>query len=62
MDEKTKFKYYVALGAVAIGGTIFLSGKYLLTKSPFMKVLAIGLIVAVSYLVVDYLRKKNKEI
>jgi len=62
MDKKIRFKYLVALGATIIGGVIFLSGRYLLTKSPFMKVLAIGLIVAVSYLVVDYLRKQNKEI
>jgi|TARA_B110000285_G_scaffold75067_1_gene86401 hypothetical protein len=62
MDKKTQYKYMVAGGAVIIAGVIFLSARYLLTKSPFVKILAIALIVSVSYLVIDYLRKKNKEI
>jgi len=48
-------------GAVVIGGVIFLSFKYLMKGSPFIKVLALGLIIATSYLVIDYLKKKFKE-
>lgn len=53
--------YRLLFGVVIIGGVVFLSFKYLLKGSPFIKVLAIGLVVAVSYLVIDYLIKKNKE-
>jgi hypothetical protein len=61
MDKKSQFMYRVAFGAVVIGGVIFLSFRYLLKGSPVFKVMALGLVVAVSYLVVDYLIKKSKE-
>lgn len=61
MDKKLQFKILIFLGSVMIAGVTFLSATYLLTKSPLMKVMGIGLIGAVSYLVVDYLIKKNKE-
>jgi hypothetical protein len=61
MNKKTQFMYRLLFGVVIIGGVIFLAFKYLLKGSPFIKVLAIGLVVAVSYLVIDYLIKKNKE-
>lgn len=48
-------------GAVIIGGVIFLSFRYLMKGSPFIKVAALGLIIATSYLVIDYLKKKFKE-
>ena len=53
--------YKVVFGIVIIGGTVFLSFRYLLKGSPFIKVMAIGLIAGVSYLVIDYLKKQNKE-
>ena len=55
MDKKTQFMYRLIFGIVIIGGVVFLSFRYLLKGSPFIKVLAIGLVVAVSYLVIDYL-------
>ena len=61
MDKKTEFIYRVLFGAVIIGGVIFLSFKYLMKGSPLIKVLALGLIIATSYLVIDYLKKKYKE-
>ena len=61
MDNKTRFIYQVILGAVIIGGTIFLSFRYIWRGSPFIKVMALGLVVAVSYLVIDYLNRKYKD-
>ena len=61
MDKKTQFKFRLLLGATVIAAVIFLSFKYLLKGPPFIKVMAIGLVVAVSYLVVTHLIKKSKE-
>ena len=52
--------YRLAFGVIIIGGVIFFSFRYLLKGSPVFKVMALGLIVAVAYLVVDYLIKKVK--
>lgn len=61
MDKKTQFIYRILFGAVIIGGAIFISFRYLLKGPPFIKVLALALIVGVSYLVIDYLKRKTKE-
>lgn len=61
MNKKTQLMYRLAFGVIIIGGVIFFSFRYLLKGSPVFKVMALGLIVAVSYLVVDYLIKKSKE-
>jgi hypothetical protein len=62
MDKYTRFKFQILIGAVIIAGSIFLVFRYLMKGSPFIKVLALGLIVGVSYLVVDYLIKKSKQL
>lgn len=61
MDKKTQNIYRILFGVIIITGVIFVSFKYLLKGSPFIKVMAIGLIVGVTYLVIDYISKKNKE-
>lgn len=61
MDKKTQFKFRILIGAVIIAATIFLSFRYLLKGPAFIKILALGLVIGVSYLVVDYLIKKSKE-
>ncbi len=53
--------FRLVIGVVVITAVIFLSFKYLLKGPPFIKVLAIGLIAATGYLVVDNLIKKSKE-
>ena len=62
MDKKQQFKFRILIGAVIIAGTIFLVFRYLLKGPAFIKVLALGLVIAVSYMVVDYLIKKSKEL
>jgi len=61
MDKRTQFMYKLVFGIIIIGGTVFLAFRYLLKGSPFIKVMAIGLVAGVSYLVIDYLKKQNKE-
>lgn len=59
MNEKAKFYYRLFFGAVVIAGVIFLSYRYLFKGPPFVKVMAVGLIAAVSYLVVNFIRKRS---
>lgn len=61
MDKKRQFMFRLIIGVIVITAVIFLSFKYLMKGSPFIKVLAIGLIVATGYLVFDNLNKKAKE-
>lgn len=61
MDKKTQFIYKLVFGIIIIGATVFLAFRYLLKGSPFIKVMAIGLVAGVSYLVIDYLKKQNKD-
>ncbi|MBN4072643.1 hypothetical protein JYT74_01255 [Crocinitomix catalasitica] len=60
MNERTKVIYRIIFGAVIIAAVIFLSFRYLMKGSPFIKVLALGLIIAVVYLVVRNIRKKSE--
>ena len=60
MDRKSKFMFQLILGVLLIGGVIFFAFKYLMKGSPFFKVMALGLIVVTSYLVVDFLKRKSK--
>jgi hypothetical protein len=61
MDKRTQFLYRLIFGVIVIGAAIFLSFRYLMKGPPFIKVLALALIVGTSYLVVDYLKRKSKE-
>lgn len=61
MDKRTQFLYRQIFGVIVIGAAIFLSFRYLMKGPPFIKVLALALIVGTSYLVVDYLKRKSKE-
>ncbi|MFT5819899.1 MAG: hypothetical protein ACI8ZM_001124 [Crocinitomix sp.] len=60
MNNRTKFIYKIVFGSVVIGASIFLSFKYLMKGSPFIKVMALGLIIAVVYLVINFIRKSSK--
>jgi len=60
MDKKTQFKFRFLLGVLIIGGVFFLSFRYLMKGPPFLKVLAIGLVIGTCYFVVQDLINKNK--
>lgn len=61
MDRKTQFLYRLLFGIVMIGASIFLSFRFLMKGPPLIKVLALALIIGVSYLVVDYIKRKTNE-
>ncbi len=60
MDKQTQFIFRFLLGVVIIGGVFFLSFRYLMKGPPFLKVLAIGLVIGTCYFVVQDLINKNK--
>ena len=60
MERRSKFIFQAILGVVIIAAVIFFSFRYLMKGSPFFKVLALGLIVVVSYLVIDFIKRKSK--
>lgn len=60
MDDKQQLIFRIIGGAIIIAATIFLSFKYMLKGPPFVKVLAIGLIAAVVYLVISFIKSKTK--
>ncbi len=51
----------LVIGILVIASTIYFSFRYLMKGAPFIKLIAIGLVIAVSYLVIDYLIKKSKQ-
>jgi hypothetical protein len=61
MDEKSQLVYRIIFGVIIIVGVIFLSFKFLMKGSPFIKVLAFGLIAAVIYLVINYIKSQIKK-
>jgi uncharacterized membrane-anchored protein len=60
MKNNSNFLLFLSIGVVVIVGTIYFSFRYLMKGSPFIKLIALGLVGAVSFLVIDYLIKKNK--
>ena len=60
MDKKTQFTFRFLLGVVVIGGVFFLAFRYLMKGPPFLKVLAIGVVIGTCYFVVQDLITRNK--
>lgn len=52
---------FLVVGILVIASTIFFSFRYLMKGPPFIKLIALGLVIAVCYLVIDYLIKKSKQ-
>jgi len=61
MDIKTKKLFRIILASIIIGGSIYVSMRYLFKGSPFMKVGVLFLLVLIIYLTVDYAIKKGKK-
>lgn len=60
MNKNSNFLLILTMGVLVIVGTMYVSFRYLMKGSPVFKLMAIGLIGAVSFLVIDYLIKKSK--
>lgn len=60
MNSRSKNLYRIILGAAVIGGSIYVSVKYLFKSSPIIKVLVLIALILIIYLTIDYLIKKIK--
>ncbi|MGM0479484.1 MAG: hypothetical protein ACQERC_09690 [Bacteroidota bacterium] len=60
MNMRTRQIFRILLGAVIIGGSVYLSVRYLFKSPPFIKVLVLIALIAIIYLTVDYIIKKGK--
>lgn len=61
MDIKAKKLFRIILASIIIGGTVYVSFKYLMKGPPFMKVAVLLLIAIVVYFTVDLVLKKGKK-
>jgi len=60
MNIRTRQIFRIIIAATIIGGSVYLSVRYLFKSSPFMKILVLIALVAIIYLTVDYVIKKGK--
>ena len=61
MDIKSKKLFRIVFASILIGGSIYVSVKYLMKGPPFIKVLVLFLLALIVYLTVDFVIKKNKK-
>ena len=61
MNIRSRQIFRIILAAIIIGGSTYLSVKYLFKSSPFMKVLVLIALISIIYLTVDYVIKKGKK-
>lgn len=61
MNIRTRQIFRIILAAIIIGGSIYLSVRYLFKSPPFIKVLVLIALIAIIYLTVDYIIKKGKK-
>ncbi|MEX1193204.1 MAG: hypothetical protein WEA99_14635 [Brumimicrobium sp.] len=61
MNLRARQIFRIIIGAAIIGGSIYVSIRYLFKSPPFMKVLVLIALIAIIYLTVDYIVKKGKK-
>ena len=61
MDIRSKKIFRIIFASIVIGGSIYVSVKYLMKGSPFIKILVLFLLSIIVYLTVDFVIKKNKK-
>lgn len=61
MDLKQKQIFRIIFAVIIIGGSLYVSLRYLMKGSPFFKVGILLANVAIIYLVIDFIIKKNKK-
>lgn len=61
MNTRQKQIFRIILGAIIIGGSIYVSVRYLFKTPPFIKVLVLIALISIIYLTVDYIVKKGKK-
>jgi len=61
MNIRNKQIFRIIFGSVIIGGSIYVSFRYLFKSPPFFKVMVLIALVAIIYLTIDYIVKKSKK-
>lgn len=61
MDIKTKKLFRIIIGSIIIGGSLYVSVRYLMKGPPMIKVLVLLLLAIIIYLTVDFIIKKGKK-
>ena len=61
MNIRTRQIFRIILAAIIIGGSTYLSVRYLFKSPPFIKVLVLIALIAIIYLTVDFVIKKGKK-
>lgn len=61
MNTRQKQIFRIIIGAIIVGGSIYVSARYLLKTPPFIKVLVLIALISIIYLTVDYIVKKGKK-
>ncbi|MDX1651495.1 MAG: hypothetical protein R3277_03320 [Brumimicrobium sp.] len=61
MNTRDRQIFRIIFGALIIGGSIYVSMRYLFKAPPLIKVLVLIGLFAVIYLTVDYIVKKGKK-
>jgi cell division protein FtsW (lipid II flippase) len=61
MNIRQKQIFRIIIGAIIIGGSIYISVRYLFKSPPFITVLVLIALISIIYLTVDYIVKKGKK-
>jgi hypothetical protein len=61
MDIKSKKLFRIIIASIIIGGSVYISVKYLMKGPPFIKVLVLLLLALIIYLTIDKILKLNKK-
>ena len=61
MNTRQRQIFRILLGAIIVGGSIYVSIRYLFKSPPFIKVLVLIALISIIYLTVDYIVKKGKK-
>lgn len=61
MDIKSKKIFRIIFASIIIGGSVYVSVRYLMKGPPFIKIMVLLLLALIIYLTVDFVIKKNKK-
>lgn len=61
MNTRNRQIFRIIIGAIIVGGSIYVSIRYLFKTPPFIKVLVLIALISIIYLTVDYIVKKGKK-
>ncbi|PWH81392.1 hypothetical protein [Brumimicrobium oceani] len=61
MNIRNRQIFRILFGSIIIGGSIYVSIRFLFNSPPFMKVMVLIALVSIIYLTIDYIVRKGKK-